>query len=705
MSPRLDAVDKVRGATRYAADVTLAGMGHAALVRSLVPHARIEGIDATAARAVPGVIGVFTASDVAAATFGRRVRDIPILARDKVRFIGERVAAVVAETRDRAEEAALLVDVQYQELPAAVEAADAVRPDAPLVHDAPWSYSGAVVTADAGPNLQSAVRNGDPARVESLLGQATHVVDRTYTTPSGHHGYIEPQACLANVDDAGAIQIWATDKSPYRVRDELVACLGVAPETVVVHPVAIGGDFGGKGLIGDVPLCVELSRLTGRPVKLALRYSEDLTATSPRHSMSLRVRAGCDADGVLQGLRVDVLADGGAYAGFKPRAKVDLHGVADAGSPYRIPAVCTAARIAYTNTVPRGHMRSPGAPQVTFAVESALDELAGAANLTPVELRRRNLLRSGEPNVHGVTWAEARGHDTLDTALEAAVHGVPPPPSGWLTGTGIGVYDRSTTRAVRTSLRLAQDGDGVLRAEVPVPETGTGSHTVVRQIIAERLEIQEGSVRVVHVPTAELPYDRGAGGSRVTVGLASAATAAVDQWRNRGSADSVSVDIDEDLALDVTSYCVQVADVAVDPGTGVVKVLRVVTAVDVAEIINPVAHQMQLDGGTVMGYGFACLEDLSIEEGRVWSANLGEFKLPSIRDVPPLRTVLVTGGRGIGPLDVKAAGELTNVPTAAAIANAVADATGVRIQALPVRAEAVWAALHAAPESASARSG
>lgn len=693
MSPRIDAADKAKGRTLFAADVAPPGLCYAALVRSPVPHARITAVDVAAAASMPGVVGVFTADDMPDSTFGRRVKDIPILARGMVRFIGERVAAVVAETREQAEAAALAVDVHYQDLPAVFDAAEALSPAAPAVHDAPWSYPGAVVAESDPVNTQSHLRRGDARHVDELLNTAAHVVDRIYTTPSGHQGYLEPQACVAQVHDDGSVHVWASDKSPYRVRDEVAACLRLNKSDIVLHPVAIGGDFGGKGLIGDVPVCVQLARLTGRPVKLALRYAEDLTAVSPRHPATMRVRVGCDRTGRLVALSFDALLDGGAYAGFKPRADVDLHGLVDAGSPYRIPAVYSEARIAYTNSVPRGHMRAPGAPQATFAVESALDELAFQMGMPPVELRRRNLLHDGDANIHGIKWAQCRGQDTLDAAIREASTPCPPPPPGWLTGRGVGVYDRRTTRAVRTSLRLVTEPDGGIRAEVAVPETGTGSHTVARRILAAGLGVPVDTVRVVHVPTHELPYDRGAGGSRVTVGLGSAATAAVAAWADRGDRNAVTVDVDEDLGVDVTSYCVQVADVAVDPDTGQVRVLRLVSAVDVAEVLNPVAHSMQLDGGTAMGYGFACLEDLHVEEGQVWSGTLGEFKLPSVRDLPPLQTVLVPGGRGVGPLNIKAAGELTNAATAAAIANAVAAATNVRIRSLPIRAEAVWAAL------------
>jgi CO/xanthine dehydrogenase Mo-binding subunit len=701
---RDDARAKASGAARYVGDLSLPGMLHAAVTRSPVPHARITGIDTRRARAADGVIGVFTAADVSPATYGRAVRDIPVLARDEVRFAGERVAAVVAESRQAAEAAAALVDVGYDFLPAVTSAEEALSPGSPAVHDAPWSYPGAAVRREDGHNVQSRVTRGAAAATRAALAAAARVVDATYTTVSGHQGYLEPQACVA-MADGDRLRIWATNKSPYRLRAQLAECLGRDPRSVEIRPGLIGGDFGGKGSPMDIPLCAELARLTGRPVKLVLRYAEDLTATNPRHPARVRVRAGCDEDGRLTAVDVRALLNGGAYAGFKPLATASLHGIHDCTLAYHVPALYIESVIAYTHTVPRGHMRSPGAPQAAFAVESALDELAAQAGLDPAELRRRNIVRTGMRSATGKVWAQSRGVATLDAAIGLAQASPIAAPPGWQRGTGLAVYAREAPAPAATSIRLVPLPGERVRAEVPVPETGTGSHTVVRNLLAAGLGIAPADVAVAHVGTDDLPGDPGVGASRVTVSMAGAIDAAVRAWRERrGAGEAVEVRTgpgapDAPPPAAVSSYCAQVAQVAVDPATGQVRVLQIATAVDAGKIAHPAGHQMQIDGGTVMGYGFACLEDLGEDDGQVTAANLGEFRLPAMADVPALRTVLVGDARGVTRANVKPVGELANVPTAAAIANAVAAAAGCRIRDLPVTAEKVFWALREGAEA------
>ncbi len=689
---RVDARAKATGAAVYAADVHRDGECHVAIVRSDLPHARILGIDASEALALEGVLRIVTAEDVSPRLHGRSVRDIPILARDVVRHVGERIAAVVATSRSVAERAASLVRVDLEPLPAVLDANGAVAEGAPLVHDAAWDHERAVVTRDGPANHQSITLDGDPDAVDDALRSADHVVDLTLTTPSGHAGYLEPHATVVERDEDGVVHVWVTDKSPYRLRAELSHCLGLDPGDVVVHDVAIGGDFGGKGSYGESLLLTEVNRLVGRPVRYVKRYGDDLTSPAPRHALRMRVRLGADADGVLSGVRLDVLADGGAYAGYKVRPQVDLHAMSDVGSSYRIPAFHVDSRIVYTNTVPRGHVRAPGAPQAVFAFETALDELALAVGTSAAEIRRRNLLVDGDVNPQGHHFVEYRGLQTLEAALEAS-HDPVEVPEGLRLGTGIAVYDRPTPTRVGTSLRLTASDDGGVVVEVPMPDTGTGSHTAVREAVARELDLPRALVRVRQTTTGELAQDLGVGGSRVTASVARAAAVAGEAWRGRAGEPSVTVVVDGEDDKHVTSFCVQVVRVGVDPESGQVHVLDVVTAVDVAEVLNPAAHQMQIDGGTVMGLGFALFEDLQVEDGRVWAASLGEFKIPTVTDVPPLRTVLVEGARGVGSSNVKAVGELSNVPTAAAISNAVRDAVGIRITDLPLRAESVWRAL------------
>jgi CO/xanthine dehydrogenase Mo-binding subunit len=311
--------------------------------------------------------------------------------------------------------------------------------------------------------------------------------------------------------------------------------------------------------------------------------------------------------------------------------------------------------------------------------------------LDPAELRRRNLLETGEADPYGARWVEARGRQTLDAALSGA--GRPEAPVGWRTGRGVAIYVRQTPLPGPTSLRLSPVPGGGVRVELPIPETGTGSHTVVRERLAGELGLSPEQVEVVQAATEDLPTDPGVGGSRVTAAMSAAAAQAAAAWRERDDEGPVTVEVTASREEAVSSYLVQVAQVAVDPETGQLRVLELLSAVDVAQIVNEKAHQMQIDGGAVMGFGYACLEDLYEAEGQVWAANLGEFKIPSVGDLPALRTVLVRGGKGVASANVKAIGELPNVPTAAAIANAVAAATGVRVRQLPITAERIYDAM------------
>jgi CO/xanthine dehydrogenase Mo-binding subunit len=686
---RLDATAKATGKTRYVADLTRPGMAHVAVTRSLRAHALIKSIDTSAALASPGVIGVFTADDVTPSTYGRSLRDTPILARGKVRFIGERVAAVVAESRELAEIAAGLVEVEYDDLPAAVTIDEALAEGAPRIHESPWEYPGAAIAEGEAPNLVFHGTSGDLEAAEAALASAAFVIDETYTTQSVHQGYLETQSCIAEWDAEGRLQLWLTNKSPYSARNQVAACLGIDPKSIDFHPVPLGGDFGGKGSPEDSPLCAELARLTGRPVKSVLRYSDDLTTTNPRHPSRIRVRIGCDREGKFVAMVQDAVFNGGAYGAFTPRANGPTgHGL----TTYEIPFAYGEFRRVYTNTVPRGNMRTPGSPQSTFAFESAIDELAAKAGIDPAELRRRNLRQTVDNGGTG-GWLEYRGEETLQAALDA--YEPREAPEGWLHGQGIALFTHATTTVVSTSMRLTPTPQGGVTCELPLAETGTGSHTVARELVAEGLGISPDQVQVLQVETDDLPRDAGAGGSRVTASLAHAVDAAVKAWQSRLGDESVMVEVDESGGPGVGSYCAQVAQVAIDPETGQVKVLEILTAVDIASIINEKAHQMQIDGGTVMGFGFACLEDLDEADGQVWAANLGEFKVTSAQDVPPLRTVLVRGGIGVGTANVKMIGELTNCSTAPAIANAVAAAAGCRIRSLPINANRVYSALHA----------
>jgi CO/xanthine dehydrogenase Mo-binding subunit len=719
---RADAWDKVTGRAVYAGDVRLPGMLYAALVRSPHPHARILRVVTDAAWSVPGVCAVLTGADVPYGTYGRRVRDMPVLAREVVRFAGERVAAVAAHTLQAAREAARRVEVHYEPLPAVLSPEEALRPDAPRVHEAPWRYPGAVVGPEDPPNLQSRRVWQHGEDVDAVLSRCPYVFDETYTIPAAHQGYLEPHACVAWWKPDGSVEVWASNKSPHRLRAQLAACLGVPADRIRVLPVYVGGDFGGKGSPMDVPVCVALSQATGRPVKLVLDYEEDLTAANPRHSAVVRVRLGVDRDGRMQALDVRARVDGGAYAAFKPVEHVNLNGFAEAGNTYRIGAVRIESLIAYTNTVPRGHMRSPGSLEANFAVESTVDMAARALGLDPLEFRLRNVLRTGDRGTLGEPWVEVRGEEVARAALAALREGEalregPAPDGGrWARGVGFAFYCRAA-HGGETEVELRPQPDGSVVVRVPFPDQGGGQHTVVRNVVLRELALPAEAVWVQQADTGELATDSGVGGSRVSL-TASAAVAQVcaqlrDRLRQEGlegwelraalaelarrrPGESVRVRLKVDEELWMNSFCVQAARVRVDRDTGEVRVDELVTALDVAEVLNPPSHRAQVEGGVVMGLGSALCEEVVMEEGRVVSGNLHEYRLPSVNALPRLRVVLVPGGRGWGPYGVKPVGEMTNVAVAAAVANAVADAVGVRIRRLPISAEAVYRAMQEA---------
>jgi CO/xanthine dehydrogenase Mo-binding subunit len=737
---RIDGELKVGGRMLYAADVPVPDVLYAAVLRSPYPHARIDGIDASRAGGMPGVRCILTGQDVADLRYGRLIRDVPVLAVGKVRFAGERVAAVVAETRAQAERAATAIQVSYTPLPAVFNPEEALGSDAPAVHDDPWGYDGSLSPAGGPRNLQARHVWTGGGDVEAALAAAEIRLDGQFSTPAVHQGYIEPHSCTAWVDADGRVHVWASSKSPYRLRAQLAAAFSLPEDRFEIHAPALGGDFGGKGSPMDIPLCIALARRAGRPVRLTLRYAEELMAASHRHASSIGLRAGFSRDGRFQAMDVRIVFNVGAYAGFRPRQF--LHGAMDAGSCYRIPAIRIESLIVYTNQTPGGHKRAPGAPQTVFAVESLMDIAARRLGIEPAEIRRRNLLRTGETAPLGEHWPEVRGIETLEAAERAFRPAFPPRPRPSIRfGRGMAVYAR-TTRPGSTSIRLRADATGRVLADVAIPETGTGSHTVLRTVLARELGLDPARFSVRYVGTADLPFDDGVGGSRVTATISEAAVRAArllqergralaaarfrvaedgvsyapgGRWTDSASGRSTSIgdlaafaaERDEEFTIsaelrsaaggdhaeEALAFCVQIAQVGVDIDTGQVFVYEILSTHDVASVLNPQSHRVQVEGGVVMGLGEALTEDLSIREGKVEAAHFGDYKIPSMRDVPPIRIVHLTGGRGVGTGNIKAIGEMSNVPTSAALANAVENAVGVRIRSLPLSAEKIYLAL------------
>ena len=730
--PRLEGAEKVSGKLRYAADYEIPGSICAKILRAHLPHARILRIETSMAAQLPGVHAVITGADIPPVMVGLRMKDMPPLARERVRYAGEPVAAVAADSAEIAEEALGLIDVRYEELPFVTDPVEAIRPGAPVLHDNPAQYKNAPERATELPNIQSYGRwsNGD---LEAGFKNAARVFEHTFRTPLGFHGYIEPHACTVQVHDDGRIEIWASNKAPFTLRDRFARDLNLDPAKVKVHILPVGGDFGGKTSVLEAPLCYFLAERTRRPVRMVLDYSEELTAVSHRHPAVITLRTGVDSDGKLCALHARAVFSGGGYAALKANAEVTVQGPRRVASYYRIPAIQVETICAYTNQVPCTQTRTPGSPQTTFAMESQIDIIARELGLDPVAFRMKNLLDAGEATPFGQKLKGIVVKETLKKALDTA---------GWKkpkaknTGRGVAVYERPSG-AGKSGAAITIESDGSVIVHLGVPDVGPGIHTVVQQIISEVLGLPRERVSIRVEDTDISPYDSGTGGSKSTNSVGTAAYQAVSEIKekivglaaarlsckpediktangryafpgqkemsfaelmrmameqNQGAIKHLSVY--EPSRAPITSFAAQVAEVEVDSGTGEVKVKKLTTVHDSGTVLNRLSYQGQIDGGVVTGLGFALMEDNSLVDGRMVTANLGEFKMATIADVPKLTTVLMEDAAGPVPFQGKAIAEIPNVPTAAAVANAIEDAVGVRLYDLPLTSEKIYAALN-----------
>ena len=728
---RVEGPDKVSGKMVYTADVVAPDALWGKCLRSTLAHARLVRVDASRARQVPGVHAVLTGADVPDVRVGVKVRDLPVLARDKVRFIGDKIAAVAAETPEAADRALALIEVEYEELPAVADIPAALADGAPVVHEGLAGYAGVPERPEDRPNVLSLEEHaaGDAAQG---FAQADVVVEHTFRTPQVHQVYLEPHAAVVAADRGDRIDVWASCKAPFRLKKLLAAQLGLDEGSIRVHSVALGGDFGGKGSQMDVPVCYFLSRAAGRPVKMVMNYTEELMAGDPRHPAVMRLKLGARRDGALVALESDIHFDTGAYSGFKP-SEIDGAFITNA---YRIPNYVVRTSNVYTNGVPGGYMKSPGQPQTVFAIESLLDMLARKLDLDPVTLRLRNLLQDGDVLPNKRAMEKIRCRETIEAALAAA---------GWDgkeaggdgAGRGMALSFRHTGGSGTVNLEVSCDADGEVTVLTAVPDIGTGTHTLLRQIAAELLTLPADRIRVARGDTDTFETDAEPGGSKITAmvgrGLMEALeelrgrmteaaaralgcpAAAVTLARGRFTANGAEAAfsevarklVEEEGALSVRKsyqpqrspvpgFFVQVAEVRVDRETGVVDVEKVVTAHDVGAVINPVTHQGQIDGGFVQGLGYAVMEEMVKDGPRVTTLNLGDYCVPCVKDLPRLETVLVEDKTGPGPFAAKSIGENSIVPTAPAIANAVEAAVGVRIADLPITAEKVHNALQEA---------
>jgi CO/xanthine dehydrogenase Mo-binding subunit len=696
------------------------------VLRSPMPHARIVAIDTTAAAALPGVHAVLVGADLPPDTrVGRNMRDMPILARYKVRFAGEKVAAVAAETEEIAEAAVALIQVEYEELPTVFDPLAAIEPDAPLVQDPAdvraWATKEQVVP-DYPNGVSAPAWGASSAEVEAALARADRVIEHVFHTPIQHQVYLEPHVCLVEIDQAGVAQIWASNKAPLLLARYLKEGLGLQRDQIDIHMLPLGGDFGGKGSFMDIPLAYLLAKASGRPVKMAMSYVDELIAGNPRHSATLRVRSGVNRDGKIVARLVQTYFNSGAYAAFKPDTSTVLPGYKrGAVGPYHIAVHRAECHMVYTNTVPCGHMRSPGEAQVAYALEAHTDLIARELGMDSLELRRRNGSHHPRPSEDGGESIPPRIDEVLDVAAKAIGLYEPRPDD---VGRGIALIEFSTNPGLYSAImRVAADGRVTL--QTPIIDNGAGMLTVFKQIVAEELGVPVSEVAVEQSITG-IADDRGIGGSRTTRMEGLVITNLARQVRDRlaallaaeygleadtlepvaggftapdgrtftlAEAASLATDpVEEVYVLQASQntptavYMAMAAEVAVDRETGQVTPRRLVSVQEVGRVINPLLFETQVEGGALQGVGYALMEQVVVQDGRVVNVNLHEYKVPTMGDVPPIQSISVGHDLRLGITPI---GEGPNAGLPAAIVNAVVDVVGPFVFDLPLAPEVV----------------
>ncbi len=746
--PRPDVWDKVTGRARYAADLRFEGMLHAAVLRSAHPHARIIRLDVEQARTMPGVVAVLTADDIPGRrTHGLLRQDWPVLVGggEKVRYVGDALALVVAETPAQAEEARAAIAVEYEALPGVFSPEAALAEGAPKVHE--------------GGNLLKHIRVRKGGLSQGLA-QAEVIVEGTFHTPTVEHAFLEPEAAVAVPSalpppgDRGTegqgegVIIYVGSQIPFADREQVAASLNLPLEKVRVVQTTVGGAFGGKEDISVQIHAALAAWKTGRPVKLVLSREESIRVHPKRHATTIHLKVGATREGRLTAVQAEIYGDAGAYASLSEA--VMTRTATHAAGPYIVPNVAVDCYAAYTNNPPSGAMRGFGVPQAAFAIETALDMLAEKLGLPPLELRRRNALRLGATTATGQFLRDSVGFlETIDRVEETVralgkevlIPSGPGKKRAWgfaccmkNVGLGGGIPDSAGATVLITE-------EGRLSVRIGAAEVGQGVVAIAAQIAAEVLGARLEQVEMVVGDTLLTPDGGATTASRQTfitgnavrlaaeevrAILAGAASEALDcppdrlafiegtivspdgRWMTLAEAarlarqegrPAVATHIytpppttplgepgDDHFAY---GFATQAALVEVDLQSGNVRVLKVIAAHDVGRAINPQAVIGQMEGGVVMGMGYALGEELILEEGQVRNADLRRYRVPRAPSIPEVIPILVEAYHHEGPFGAKGVGEITSIPTAPAITNAIYAATGVRVTRLPATPERV----------------
>jgi len=752
-SGMIDARERVTGRVPYTIDVALPGMLEAAVLRSPLPHARVVSVDVAAARRVPGVAAVLTGADLAAwgdvrTHFGPVFRDRPILAIDRVRYVGDPVVAVAAVDRDAAREALDLVEVEYDELPAVLSIDDALADGAPLIHEGPpnvgATFADVIVNAAGGSNVcnQFKLRHGD---IEAGLAAADHVFEDVLTSPAVQHVPLETHAAVAHWS-GGGLTIYATTQIPFMVRSQLAEIFGLPASRVRVIVRTLGGGYGAKCYPAIEPIAAVLARAAGRPVRLHLSRGEEFV-TITKHAVRVRMTTGLRSDGTIVARRATCHFNTGAYADIGPR--LIKNGGYGTGGPHNIPNVWVDSYAVYTNLPPAGAFRGYGISQAAWAYETQMDLIAERLGMDPLELRMKNLLVDGQAFATGDLMTDAHFRELLSGVAGQI---------GWQAGelpvrTGSKVRAKGLSCIIKGSITpststatVKLNDDGSVHVLTSSVEMGQGLQSAMAIVAAERLGVAVERITVSTPDTDLTPYDQQTSSSRSSFAMGGAVERACDGIARQlleiasdafeiGVADleladgRVRVKGSPDRALDYATLvrrarrgnlladgtfqteggldpatgqgiatphwhqAAGAAEVEVDLETGRVEVLRYHAGIYAGRILNPVQCELQTEGNVAFGVGQALFESLVFDGGQLQNGNLADYMIASAEDMPRELTVSVL--ENPASREIHGVGETSLPAVMPAIANAIARATGVRITDLPVTPEKILRGLAA----------
>lgn len=741
--PFIEGKDRATGRTRYVTDMKLPNMLYGKVLRSPFPHARILSIDTSKAKKLPGVHAVLTYDDTTGDSFGPLiVDDWYILSKDKVTFIGEEIVAVAAVDPDIAEEAISLIKVEYQELPAVFDAEEAMQEGAPLINE----------NFDKNILSHFFVERGN---VDKAFAEASYIFEDRFTTSQVYQAHLEPVACLVEPHPSGDITMWLPIQIPSRSRVTYAKALGLPPDKIRIIKPDIGGAFGAKFEHNLHIICALLALKTRRPVKMVHTLEEDFIAGNPRVPMYIDLKLGLTNDGKITAKEVQIIASNGArHCMAIPILSTACYRI---DSLYTLENIRTNGYLVYTNTVPKGSFRGFGNAQMTFALESALDEAARQLDLDPIDLRLKNAPQDGHVSVHGwkmhtvglsecLKQVRSKSNWDLHHKKKEAFRGIGVACCNHVSGNSGYMPEMDGSAAF---IRIAENGKiTVFHGEA---DMGQGQNTCYAIIAAEELGVKVEDISVAEVDTDIVPFGLGSYSSRGTVvgGNAVKKAAADARYKLLEAASNIlkkpitSLNINEgkivcmedpscsisivDVASQYTysksgahifgygeynpdtvypdlltkygntsplyPFAAHVAEVEVDPETGAVTVLNYWAAHDVGRVINRLGLEGQVEGGVVQGIGWALMEDMVTENGKILNPGFLDYRVPGSLDIPPVNSLFIETDDPNGPFGAKGIGEPALNPVPAAIANAVYDAIGKRIKELPLSPEKVFQTL------------